>query len=123
MPRSDWACEPQLLSLRVWSLCSAAREATMVVSSTNGELNVDDPTGAHSNAPITAHAEVEVVEEANRCLSKRGFLFQRQQYGAGTQAKGCGRAVAVEGIRPQPHPKQGQSLNPVWHSSSLGKLS
>ncbi|XP_054522741.1 casein kinase I isoform X6 [Pan troglodytes] len=38
-----------------------------VVSSTNGELNVDDPTGAHSNAPITAHAEVEVVEEA-KCI-------------------------------------------------------
>ena len=30
MPRSDWAREPQLLSLRVWSLCSATREATMV---------------------------------------------------------------------------------------------
>ncbi|KAJ8788278.1 hypothetical protein J1605_022572 [Eschrichtius robustus] len=27
MPRSNWACEPQLLSLRVWSLCSATREA------------------------------------------------------------------------------------------------
>ncbi|XP_065268722.1 casein kinase I isoform X2 [Emys orbicularis] len=38
-----------------------------VVSSTNGELNVDDPTGAHSNAPITAQAEVEVVEEA-KCI-------------------------------------------------------
>ena len=25
MPRSDWAHVPQLLSLRVWSLCSAAR--------------------------------------------------------------------------------------------------
>ena len=25
MPRSNWAREPQLLSLRVWSLCSAAR--------------------------------------------------------------------------------------------------
>ena len=25
MPRSGWAREPQLLSLRVWSLCSAAR--------------------------------------------------------------------------------------------------
>ena len=25
MPRSNWACEPQLLSLRVWSLCSATR--------------------------------------------------------------------------------------------------
>ena len=28
--RSNWAREPQLLSLRVWSLCSAAREAAMV---------------------------------------------------------------------------------------------
>ena len=30
MPRSNWACEPQLLSLRVWSLCSATREASRV---------------------------------------------------------------------------------------------
>ena len=30
MPRSSWAREPQLLSLRVWSLCSATREATIV---------------------------------------------------------------------------------------------
>ena len=30
MPRSDWAHEPQLLSLRVWSLCSATREAATV---------------------------------------------------------------------------------------------
>ena len=30
MPRSDWAREPQLLSLRVWSLCSATKEATIV---------------------------------------------------------------------------------------------
>ena len=30
MPRSGWAREPQLLSLRVWSLCSAARGASMV---------------------------------------------------------------------------------------------
>ena len=30
MPRSNWAREPQLLSLRVWSLCSATGEATMV---------------------------------------------------------------------------------------------
>ena len=30
MPRSDEAREPQLLSLRVWSLCSATREATVV---------------------------------------------------------------------------------------------
>ena len=30
MPRSGWAREPQLLSLCVWSLCSATREAAMV---------------------------------------------------------------------------------------------
>ena len=29
MPRSNWAHEPRLLSLRVWSLCSATREAAM----------------------------------------------------------------------------------------------
>ena len=30
MLRSNWAREPQLLSLRVWSLCSAAGEAATV---------------------------------------------------------------------------------------------
>ena len=30
MPRSNWARERQLLSLLVWSLCSATREATTV---------------------------------------------------------------------------------------------
>ena len=30
MPRSNWAREPQLLSLHIWSLCSATREAAMV---------------------------------------------------------------------------------------------
>ena len=30
MPRSNWAREPQLLSLSIWSLCSATREAAIV---------------------------------------------------------------------------------------------
>ena len=30
VPRSNWAREPQLLSLRVWSLCSTTREAAIV---------------------------------------------------------------------------------------------
>ena len=30
MPRSGWAREPQLLSLRVWSLCSTTGEAAIV---------------------------------------------------------------------------------------------
>ena len=34
-----------------------------VMSSTNGELNTDDPGAGHSNAPITAPTEVEVADE------------------------------------------------------------
>ena len=30
MPRSNWACEPQILSLRVWSLCPATGGAAIV---------------------------------------------------------------------------------------------
>ena len=30
VPRSDWALEPRLLGLRVWSLCSAAGGAAIV---------------------------------------------------------------------------------------------
>ena len=30
MPQSNWAREPQLLSLRVWSLCTAIQEAATV---------------------------------------------------------------------------------------------
>lgn len=39
------------------------------MSSTNGELNTDDPTAGHSNAPITAPTEVEVAEEAKYARS------------------------------------------------------
>uniref|UniRef100_A0A8C1WWV3 non-specific serine/threonine protein kinase n=1 Tax=Cyprinus carpio TaxID=7962 RepID=A0A8C1WWV3_CYPCA len=48
--------------------------SVQVVSSTNGELNADDPLAAHSNAPITAQAEVEVVDEA-----KYVDLFQKRK--------------------------------------------
>lgn len=34
-----------------------------VVSSTNGELNTDDPTAGHSNTPITQPQEIELLDE------------------------------------------------------------
>lgn len=37
--------------------------APQALNSTNGELNADDPTAGHSNAPITAPAEVEVADD------------------------------------------------------------
>ncbi|XP_066597041.1 casein kinase I isoform X2 [Prorops nasuta] len=43
-----------------------------VVSSTNGELANDDPTAGHSNTPITAPQEVDMVDE-----TKRYFLPSR----------------------------------------------
>lgn len=41
--------------------------SVQVVSSTNGELGGDDPTGGHSHTPITAQPEVEIVEETKCC--------------------------------------------------------
>nr|KAF6386412.1 casein kinase 1 gamma 1 [Myotis myotis] len=75
--RGEWEIQPsrQTNTSYLTSHLAADRHggSVQVVSSTNGELNVDDPTGAHSNAPITAHAEVEVVEEAKgAAVSLRG---------------------------------------------------
>ncbi|XP_076984316.1 casein kinase I isoform X7 [Tamandua tetradactyla] len=76
--RGEWEIQPsrQTNNSYLTSHLAADRHggSVQVVSSTNGELNVDDPTGAHSNAPITAHAEVEVVEEAKYVHLSRGFL-------------------------------------------------
>ncbi|KGL88398.1 Casein kinase I isoform gamma-1, partial [Charadrius vociferus] len=74
--RGDWEIQPsrQTNTSYLTSHLAADRHggSVQVVSSTNGELNVDDPTGAHSNAPITAQAEVEVVEEAKYvCFTNR----------------------------------------------------
>ncbi|XP_046432090.1 casein kinase I isoform X14 [Neodiprion pinetum] len=47
-----------------------------VVSSTNGELANDDPTAGHSNTPITAPQEVEMVDETktNPCWKLKRTL-------------------------------------------------
>lgn len=44
-----------------------------VVSSTNGELNADDPTAGHSNTPITQQPEVELVDETKLVEKKKQF--------------------------------------------------
>uniref|UniRef100_A0A674PLT3 non-specific serine/threonine protein kinase n=1 Tax=Takifugu rubripes TaxID=31033 RepID=A0A674PLT3_TAKRU len=66
--RGAWEVQPtrQANSSYLTSHLAADRHggSVQVVSLTNGELNADDPLTAHSNAPITAQAEVEVVDEA-----------------------------------------------------------
>ncbi|XP_057323280.1 casein kinase I isoform X25 [Microplitis mediator] len=52
----------------------------MVVSSTNGELANDDPTAGHSNTPITAPQEVEMIDETKCCC-----FFKRKKKKSGRQ--------------------------------------
>ncbi|XP_076675580.1 casein kinase I gish isoform X9 [Andrena cerasifolii] len=53
---------------------------TLVVSSTNGELANDDPTAGHSNTPITAPQEVDMVDETKCCC-----FFKRKKKKSGRQ--------------------------------------
>ncbi|XP_030043917.1 casein kinase I isoform X1 [Microcaecilia unicolor] len=84
--RGAWEMQPsrQTNTSYLTSHLAADRHggSVQVVSSTNGELNADDQTGAQSNAPITAQAEVEVVEEAKCCCffkRKRKKTTQRHK--------------------------------------------
>ncbi|XP_033342131.1 casein kinase I gish isoform X3 [Megalopta genalis] len=61
-------------------------QGNYVVSSTNGELANDDPTAGHSNTPITAPQEVDMVDETNvgffyRCCC----FFKRKKKKSGRQ--------------------------------------
>jgi len=65
-----WNEQPKLQnSMLGGNLTPADRHggSVQVVSSTNGELANDDPTAGHSNTPITAHVEVDVVDETKCC--------------------------------------------------------
>ena len=52
MPRSNWAHEPQLLSLRVWSLCSATGEAA-IVRGPRTAMKSGPPLAATGEGPCT----------------------------------------------------------------------
>ncbi|XP_055706026.1 casein kinase I isoform X4 [Phlebotomus papatasi] len=53
--------------------------SVQVVSSTNGELNNDDPTAGHSNTPITQQPEVELVDETNWVVFCRCCCFFKRK--------------------------------------------
>ncbi|XP_043654404.1 casein kinase I isoform X4 [Drosophila teissieri] len=61
--------------------------SVQVVSSTNGELNPDDPTAGHSNTPITQQPEVEVVDETNGSLYSRCCCFFKRKKKKSTRQK------------------------------------
>lgn len=55
--------------------------SVQVVSSTNGELNADDPTAGHSNTPITQPQELELVDETKCCC----FFKRKKKKGVRTK--------------------------------------
>lgn len=74
-----WPDVSKQASHTLGNLTPADRHGSVqVVSSTNGELANDDPTAGHSNTPITAQAEVEIVDETKCCC-----FFKRKKKKAG----------------------------------------
>ena len=65
MPQSNWAREPQLLSLRVWSLCSTTREAAIVSGPRLLQLG---KALAQKRRPNTAKNKI------NKFIKKKGLL-------------------------------------------------
>ena len=61
MPQSDWAREPQPLSLCVWSLCSATREAT----------TVRGPRTAMKSGPCSPQLEKALVQKRGPNTAKK----------------------------------------------------
>ena len=65
MPRSNWVREPRLLSLRVWSLCSATREA----------VTVRGPRTAMKSGPRLPQLEKALVVQKRRPNTAKNKLI------------------------------------------------
>ena len=75
MPRSNYAREPQLLSLRVWSLCSATREAAIVrgprtVMKSGPHLPQLEKALAQKRRPNTAIKALAQKRRSNTAINK-----------------------------------------------------
>ena len=71
-----------------------------VVSSTNGDVTGDDPTAGHSNTPITAPAEVEVVDETKYVFNSTSnfvvFVDQFSRVMREQRSRNCPRLLVIQ---------------------------
>ena len=93
MPGSSWAREPQLLSLHVWSLCSATGEAAMVrgphtAMKSGPRLPQLEKALAQKRRPNTAKINKFIKKKKLPsillllcCYCKRKLCIQGSQYG------------------------------------------
>ena len=64
IPRSNWAHEPRLLSLRVWSLCPTTREAA----------TVKGPRTAMKSGPSSPQLEKALAQERRPNTAKNKLI-------------------------------------------------
>ena len=69
MPQSSWAREPQLLSLRVWSLCSTTREAAIVRG----------PRTAMKSGPHSPQLEKALAQKQGPNTAKNKFKKKKKK--------------------------------------------
>ena len=67
MPRSSWAREPQLLRLRVWSLCSATGEAAIVRG----------PRTAIKSGPRLPQLEKALAQKRRPNTAKNKYIYKK----------------------------------------------
>ena len=82
MPQSNWAREPQLLSLRVWSLCSAAREAAIMrgprtAMKSGPHLPQLEKALAQKRRPNTAINKNKIIEDNFSSLREINLVFTK----------------------------------------------
>ena len=88
MPRSNWAREPQLLSLRVWSLCSAGREAAMVRG----------PRTAMRSGPRLPQLEKALAQKRGPNTAKN--KLKKKKICAAYYQRSCFRNIIYQFIKP-----------------------
>ena len=76
MPRSAWAREPWLLSLRVWSLCSATGEATTVRGLRTAKKQKQTKT---ENSPVVQWIGIRaVIAEGPGSIPDQGIKIHKR---------------------------------------------
>ena len=82
MLRSNWAREPQLLSLRVCSLCSSTREAAIVrgprtAMKSGPRLSQLEKALAQKRRPNTAKKKKKIINQSINKKFKRGIFIKK----------------------------------------------
>ena len=102
MPRSNWAREPQLLSLRVWSLCSTTREAAIVRG----------PCTAMKSGPCSPQLEKALAQKQRPNTAKNKLINKCMPKGIGLHGISTGKRRGEE--RGRLRSKQALSYCVFW---------